>query len=243
MVCVRPGVLLVNASLCAHQGVHQAGFPYVTSAQNAISGSPSEGNIRGLAALTTNSAFKEPGDPIDRPQGPFHSMRYSLFRGLDPTTGMGAGIGSATSSRSNAILSTSSIESTKRSFMVRLMASGCPAGPSRSPGARLLPECHDDAPPSTFLQPADSQHLAGRVISPVMATSPRTGMRVSALQMVVARVMPADGPSLGMAPSGRGCERPGCGRNRAATRTGARASGCSSWPPAPIPASHRPVFR
>ena len=38
------------------------------------------------------------------------------------------------------------------------------------------------------------------VISPVMATSLRTGMPVSALTMAVAMVMPADGPSLGMAP-------------------------------------------
>ncbi len=44
--------------------------------------------------------------------------------------------------------------------------------------------------------------LPRSVISPVMATSPRTGMRVRALPMVVARVIPADGPSLGMAPSG-----------------------------------------
>ena len=41
-----------------------------------------------------------------------------------------------------------------------------------------------------------------RVISPVMATSLRTGMPVKALTMAVAMVMPADGPSLGMAPAG-----------------------------------------
>ena len=40
------------------------------------------------------------------------------------------------------------------------------------------------------------------VISPVIATSFLTGMRASAEIMVVAMVMPADGPSLGMAPSG-----------------------------------------
>ena len=40
------------------------------------------------------------------------------------------------------------------------------------------------------------------VISPVMATSLRTGMPVSALTMAVAMVTPADGPSLGMAPAG-----------------------------------------
>ena len=40
------------------------------------------------------------------------------------------------------------------------------------------------------------------VISPVMAMSARTGMLVSALRMLVAMVMPAEGPSFGIAPSG-----------------------------------------
>ena len=38
------------------------------------------------------------------------------------------------------------------------------------------------------------------VISPVIATSPRTGMPVSALTIAVAIAMPADGPSFGVAP-------------------------------------------
>ena len=41
------------------------------------------------------------------------------------------------------------------------------------------------------------------VISPVIARSWRTGMRVSADTSAVAIVMPADGPSLGIAPSGK----------------------------------------
>ena len=41
------------------------------------------------------------------------------------------------------------------------------------------------------------------VISPVIATSRRTGMRSSAETSAGAIVMPADGPSLGMAPSGK----------------------------------------
>ncbi|CFT86570.1 Uncharacterised protein [Bordetella pertussis] len=40
------------------------------------------------------------------------------------------------------------------------------------------------------------------VISPVMATSARTGMRDSADTMAVVMAIPADGPSLGVAPSG-----------------------------------------
>ncbi len=40
------------------------------------------------------------------------------------------------------------------------------------------------------------------MISPVIATSWRTGMRVSAETSAVAIVMPADGPSLGIAPFG-----------------------------------------
>ena len=41
------------------------------------------------------------------------------------------------------------------------------------------------------------------VISPVIATSLRTGMRNSADASAVAIVTPADGPSLGIAPSGK----------------------------------------
>ena len=41
------------------------------------------------------------------------------------------------------------------------------------------------------------------VISPVIATSRRTGTRSSAETSPVHMVMPADGPSLGIAPSGK----------------------------------------
>ena len=44
--------------------------------------------------------------------------------------------------------------------------------------------------------------LPRRVISPVMARSRRTGILLSALEIAVAIVMPAEGPSFGMAPSG-----------------------------------------
>ncbi len=40
------------------------------------------------------------------------------------------------------------------------------------------------------------------VISPVIATSLRTGIPVSALMSAVAIVTPAEGPSLGIAPAG-----------------------------------------
>ena len=40
------------------------------------------------------------------------------------------------------------------------------------------------------------------VTSPVIATSARTGMPVSSDTIAVAIVMPADGPSLGVAPAG-----------------------------------------
>lgn len=42
-----------------------------------------------------------------------------------------------------------------------------------------------------------------RVTSPVMATLPRTGRPDSADSMAVVMAMPADGPSLGTAPSGK----------------------------------------
>ena len=40
------------------------------------------------------------------------------------------------------------------------------------------------------------------MISPVIATSPRTGRRVSSETSAAAMVTPADGPSLGIAPEG-----------------------------------------
>ena len=56
---------------------------------------------------------------------------------------------------------------------------------------------------STFsLSPPIGSTRPRSVISPVIATSLRTGMRQSAETSVVAIVMPADGPSFGIAPSG-----------------------------------------
>ena len=51
-------------------------------------------------------------------------------------------------------------------------------------------------------RPPMASTLPWRVISPVMATSPRTGRPDRQEMRAVVRVTPADGPSLGMAPSG-----------------------------------------
>ena len=53
------------------------------------------------------------------------------------------------------------------------------------------------------LMPPTGRTLPRNVISPVMATSWRTGCPVSADAMAVAMVIPAEGPSLGIAPSGK----------------------------------------
>ena len=56
---------------------------------------------------------------------------------------------------------------------------------------------------STFsFTPPIGSTLPRSVISPVMATSRRTAILVSADTSVLAIVMPAEGPSFGMAPSG-----------------------------------------
>src|SRR6185503_16872110 len=55
---------------------------------------------------------------------------------------------------------------------------------------------------SFSLTPPMGNTLPRRVISPVMATSRRTGCLVRADTSAVAMVIPAEGPSLGMAPSG-----------------------------------------
>jgi hypothetical protein len=53
-----------------------------------------------------------------------------------------------------------------------------------------------------LLRPPMGSTRPRRVISPVIATSLRTGMPVSVLTIAVAIVIPADGPSLGIAPAG-----------------------------------------
>src|ERR1700722_863346 len=58
MVCVRPGVLLVKASLCCPpRALIKLDFPTLLLPKNAISGRASEGNCSGLLALAKNSAI------------------------------------------------------------------------------------------------------------------------------------------------------------------------------------------
>ncbi|MNV66507.1 hypothetical protein D3C71_1592640 [compost metagenome] len=74
------------------------------------------------------------------------------------------------------------------------------------------------------------------VISPVMATSARTGMRDNAETMAVVIAIPADGPSFGVAPSGT-CTCMSCfsktlsakPRRRARERTTVRAASTDSF--------------
>ena len=54
-----------------------------------------------------------------------------------------------------------------------------------------------------LLQTADRQHSPRSVISPVIATSARTGMPVRIDTIAVQIAVPALGPSFGVAPSGR----------------------------------------
>ncbi len=61
--------------------------------------------------------------------------------------------------------------------------------------ARCAARILDLSPPMGSTRPRS-------VISPVIATSLRTGMPVRALTIAVAMVTPADGPSLGVAPAG-----------------------------------------
>src|SRR6266571_1414011 len=55
---------------------------------------------------------------------------------------------------------------------------------------------------SFSFNPPMGSTLPRNVISPVMAISRRTGILLNALEIAVAMVMPAEGPSLGIAPSG-----------------------------------------
>ena len=53
-----------------------------------------------------------------------------------------------------------------------------------------------------FLKPANGQYSTAQRNSPVIATSRLTGRFVNAEIRAVATVIPADGPSLGIAPAG-----------------------------------------
>ena len=64
---------------------------------------------------------------------------------------------------------------------------------------RIPPRC---AASSFSLRPPIGSTSPRSVISPVMATSARTGIRVSAETSAVHMPMPALGPSFGVAPSG-----------------------------------------
>src|ERR1041385_5910546 len=100
MVCVRPGVLLVNASpFCPVRALIRLDFPTLLLPKNAISGSPLSGKPSGLPALVTNSVFKSgpkspfvpilqlnagrhlPGNKDERICYQTTSMRPGLFHG------------------------------------------------------------------------------------------------------------------------------------------------------------------
>ena len=78
-----------------------------------------------------------------------------------------------------------------------------PPGPSRCPSAGSLRRSPARCAASSFsFRPPIGSTLPRSVISPVIARSRRTGILLSALAIAVAIVMPADGPSFGIAPSG-----------------------------------------
>ena len=136
-----------------------------------------------------------------KPGGGAGTASGALFRGPPPDPG--ALTTSVFGFRRSAPSRTWSIESTRMSLICFRISSGMSwrsfsfffgritrRAPERC-AARIL-----------LLRPPMGRTRPRRVISPVIATSLRTGMPVSALTMAVAIVIPADGPSLGMAPAG-----------------------------------------
>ena len=80
---------------------------------------------------------------------------------------------------------------------------GCPRGRPRCPSGRMTSVMPARWAPSTFsLTPPMGRTRPRRVISPVIATSRRTGRPDMAETIAVAMAAPAEGPSLGMAPAG-----------------------------------------
>ena len=84
----------------------------------------------------------------------------------------------------------------------RPFAGGPPSAFSVSLGMMIFLMPMRCAASAFSFKPPMGSTLPRRVISPVMATSLRTGLRVKAERMAVAIVMPALGPSFGVAPSG-----------------------------------------
>src|SRR6266542_3739029 len=77
MLCVRPGVLLVNANpFLPTRQLIRVDFPTLLLPKNAISGRPSEGNWSGLTELTTNSELIQE----DRSKTLQRAVHETLFR-------------------------------------------------------------------------------------------------------------------------------------------------------------------
>src|SRR3989304_49548 len=102
-----------------------------------------------------------------------------------------------------AVSSPWSMESTRTSLICLRISSGTSRRSlSFLRGRMTIPAPERCAARILLLSPPMGRTRPRSVISPVWARSLRTGMPVSALTMAVAMVMPAEGPSLGMAPAG-----------------------------------------
>ena len=116
---------------------------------------------------------------------------------------VGEGALSACGLRRRAASRTSSIVSTSTSFMRLRISSGMSRRSFSFLRGRMTIFAPDRcAARILLLRPPIGSTRPRSVISPVIATSLRTGMPVSELTIAVAIVMPAEGPSLGMAPAG-----------------------------------------
>ena len=154
----------------------------------------------------------EAGNTDRKPPNCQTTNRYCLAVGMSP---VGGGVGGAMDAMvsdseaicgrgpSNAIASTWSMLSTKWSFMALRRFSGTSARSFSFSEGRMASKSPARCAARSFsLSQPMGRTFPRSVISPVMAISRRTGMRLRALEIAVAMVMPADGPSLGIAPSG-----------------------------------------
>src|SRR5580700_6295407 len=137
------------------------------------------------------------------------ALSYWCAAGLSPGCGAIGVIACAVSSitcgsgRSSATFSTWSMVSTKCIFISLRRFSGTSARSFSLSWGRITSKSPARCAASSFsFNPPMGSTLPRSVISPVIARSRRTGILLSALAIAVAIVIPADGPSFGIAPSG-----------------------------------------
>src|SRR5881409_589035 len=152
-----------------------------------------DGRFESFANFSNEAAFAEIFE--------FHTAASAPFgRGFGPRRGRAFG---GFFSSSSAALKTLWMSSTKMNFISLRMVSFTSSRSRLFNAGKITVSILARRAARTFsLMPPTGSTSPRSVISPVMATSRRTGRPAKAENIATAIVMPADGPSFGIAPSG-----------------------------------------